>query len=85
MAIIAAGDEFVRPGTMLTRSKVVVEVQVNENGSTAKLKVLSAAAGYGFDDAAAKVVSRMRFRPGKISGRTVKMLVRLPIVFTLEN
>jgi periplasmic protein TonB len=69
----------------ITRSTVFVEVQVNDNGSVNKSKVLSANVGYGFDDAAVKVVTKMRFRPGKISGKPVKMLVRLPITFTLED
>ncbi|MFH0976252.1 MAG: energy transducer TonB [Spirochaetota bacterium] len=69
----------------ITRSTVIVEVQVNDNGSINKSKVLSANAGYGFDDAAMKVLAKMRFRPGKINGRPVKMLARLPIVFTLQD
>ncbi len=69
----------------INRSTVVVEVQVNENGSVNNFKVLSAASAYGFDEAANKVLSRMRFRPGKLNGRAVKMLARLPIVFTLQD
>ncbi len=69
----------------ITRSTVIVEVQVNDNGAINKSKVLSANAGYGFDDAAMKVLARMRFRPGKKSGKPVKMVVRLPIVFTLQD
>ncbi|MBN2403604.1 MAG: TonB family protein [Spirochaetes bacterium] len=69
----------------ITRNTVIVEVQVNENGSINSSKVISDSSSYGFDDAAMKVVARMRFRPGKVNGEPVKMLVRLPIVFTLEN
>lgn len=69
----------------ITRSTVLVEVQVDENGSVNNFKVLSAASVYGFDEAATKVISRMRFRPGKLNGRAVKMLARLPIVFSLQD
>jgi periplasmic protein TonB len=67
------------------RSTVVVEVQVNENGSVNNFRVLSAASAYGFDEAATKVISRIRFRPGKLNGKTVKMMTRLPIVFALSD
>jgi periplasmic protein TonB len=69
----------------ITRSTVLAEVQVNENGSVYNFKVLSAVSAYGFDDAAIKVLTRMRFRPGKINGKAVKMLARLPIVFSLQD
>jgi periplasmic protein TonB len=69
----------------ISRSTVLVEVQVNENGSINNYKVLSAISVYGFDAAAAKVLTRMRFRPGKINGKAVKMLARLPIVFSLQD
>jgi periplasmic protein TonB len=69
----------------ISRSTVLVEVQVNENGSINNFKVLKAASAYGFDEAAVKVIARMRFRPGKINGRAVKMLARLPIVFALQD
>jgi len=32
-----------------------------------------------------KVVARLKFRPGKVSGRAVKMLLRIPITFVLED
>ncbi|MFH0975733.1 MAG: energy transducer TonB [Spirochaetota bacterium] len=67
------------------RSTVLVEVQVNENGSVKNFRLLSAASVYGFDEAAVKVLSRMRFRPGKVNGRPVKMLARMPLVFALED
>ena len=67
------------------KSIVLAEVQVNENGSVNSFKVVSANSAYGFDNAAEKVLSRMKFRPGKIDGKPVKMLARLPIVFTLAG
>ncbi len=60
-------------------------MQVNEDGSINSAKIVSPPSGYGFDEAAMKVVARLRFRPGKVSGRTVKMLLRVPITFVLEN
>lgn len=69
----------------ISRSSVLVEVQVDENGSINNFKILSADSAYGFNDAAEKVLARMRFRPGKLNGNPVKMLARLPIVFALQD
>ncbi len=69
----------------ITRQTVVVEMQVNENGTIKSAKVASDAIGYGFEEAAMKVTQRLRFRPGKVKGRPVKMLVKLPILFKLED
>ncbi len=69
----------------ITRKTVVVQMQVNDDGSLKSAKIISPPSGYGFDEAAMKVLNRMRFRPGKIGGRPVKMVLRLPITFVLED
>ncbi|MBP7737396.1 MAG: energy transducer TonB [Spirochaetes bacterium] len=69
----------------ITKKTVLLQMQVNEDGSINSAKIVSPPSGYGFDEAAMKVVARLRFRPGKVSGRTVKMLLRVPITFVLEN
>ncbi|MBN2159361.1 MAG: energy transducer TonB [Spirochaetes bacterium] len=69
----------------ITRRTVLVQMQVNEDGTIKSAKIVSPPSGYGFDEAAMKVVGRLRFRPGKIGGRPVKMLMRLPITFVLED
>jgi len=69
----------------ITKKTVFLQMQVNEDGSINSAKIVSPPSGYGFDEAAMKVVARLRFRPGKISGRAVKMLLRVPITFVLED
>ncbi len=69
----------------ITRKTVLLQIQVNEDGSIRSAKVISPPSGFGFDEAAMKVVNRMRFRPGKIGGRAVKMLMQIPMTFVLEN
>lgn len=69
----------------ITKKTVLLQMQVNEDGSINSAKIVSPPSGYGFDEAAMKVVARLRFRPGKISGRAVKMLLRVPITFVLED
>jgi protein TonB len=64
---------------------VVIRIQVNENGSIKSTKIISPAAGYGFDEAAVKVVNKIRFRPGKSKGKPVKMSVDLPLKFEFED
>lgn len=69
----------------ITRKTVLLQIQVNEDGSVRSAKILSPPSGFGFDEAAMKVMQKMRFRPGKIGGRPVKMLVQQSITFVLEN
>lgn len=69
----------------ITRQTVVVQMQVNNDGTVKSAKVISGTVGYGFEEAAMKVAGRLRFRPGKIKGRPTKMLVKLPIMFKLED
>jgi periplasmic protein TonB len=69
----------------ITRKTVLFQMQVNEDGSIRSAKVISPPSGYGFDEAAMKVVQRMRFRAGKVGGKPVKMLLQLPMTFVLED
>ena len=39
----------------------------------------------GFDDAARKVMVQSLFRPGRVAGRAVKVLVSLPVDFTIKR
>lgn len=69
----------------IQRKTVLLQMQVNADGTINSAKIVSPPSGYGFDEAAMKVVARLRFRPGKISGKAVKMLMRVPITFVLED
>jgi periplasmic protein TonB len=39
----------------------------------------------GFDDAARRVMTQSLFRPGRVAGRAVKVLVSLPVDFTIKR
>jgi periplasmic protein TonB len=69
----------------ITQKVVVVRVQVDERGRLVTARVVSAKAGYGFDEAAIKIVNLAKFAPGYQKGRPVKMNHRLPITFLLED
>jgi periplasmic protein TonB len=62
-----------------------VRVQVDEKGNVARAQVISQRNGYGFEEAALRIVQVARFTPGYLKGRPVRMSHRLPISFVLEN
>ena len=68
----------------VTSKTVVLMVQVDADGRLITARVVSGKAGYGFNEAALKVVHRIRFSPGYVKGRPTKMVHRLPIQFVLE-
>jgi protein TonB len=63
----------------------MIHLQINEDGSTKSVRIVSPPAGYGFDEAAMKVIYKIRFKPGFVSGRPVKMFINLPITFVLVD
>ena len=63
---------------------VIVFIQVNENGKLQGCRLSSEPAGYGFDQAALKIMRLARFRPGIVGGRPVKMNNLIAIEFKLE-
>ena len=69
----------------ITEKQVILLVQVDETGKLISAKVVSGKAGFGFDEAAIKVVSLAKIYPGYIKGKPVKMAHRLPINFTLDE
>ena len=69
----------------ITTKTVLVQIQVNEDGSLKSARIISPPSGYGFDDAARKVVARIRFKPGRMGGKAVKMLLQLPLTFVLQD
>lgn len=64
---------------------VVVLVQIDENGNLMSSKIVSGKAGYGFDEAALKIIKLARFTPGYLNGKPVKMAHRVSINFTLDE
>jgi protein TonB len=69
----------------ITDKTVVVLVQIDEKGQLQGAKIVSGRAGYGFDEAAIKIVNLARFAPGYLKGKPVKMAHRLPINFELND
>ncbi|MBK8394797.1 MAG: energy transducer TonB [Leptospiraceae bacterium] len=69
----------------ITDKTVVVLVQIDETGALKSAKIASGKAGYGFDEAAIKIINLARFSPGYIAGKPVKMSHRVPINFTLDE
>ncbi|GBF50892.1 TonB protein [Leptospira ryugenii] len=69
----------------ISEKTVILMVQVNEDGTLESAKIVSGKAGYGFDEAALKIASRLRFSPGYVQGQPRKMAHRMPINFNLED
>ncbi len=69
----------------ITSKTVVVLIQVDESGQLQGQKIVSGKAGYGFDEAAMKVIRMARFSPGYNNGKPTKMSHRLPITFVLDE
>ena len=69
----------------ITSKTVVLVVQVDAQGKLVSAKIVSGKAGFGFDEAAMKIINLIRFSPGYIQGRPVKMNHRMPIFFSLED
>ena len=64
--------------------RVFVSFVVNTDGSLTDVQVLKGI-GFGCDEEALRVVQKMpRWRPGKQSGRAVRVKYNLPISFSLE-
>ena len=64
--------------------RVFVSFVVNTDGSLADVQVLKGI-GFGCDEEAMRVVQKMpHWRPGKQSGRAVRVKYNLPIAFSLE-
>ncbi|HVG45886.1 MAG TPA: TonB family protein [Longimicrobium sp.] len=64
---------------------VTVRMRVMENGTVdPESVVIENSTHDAFGDAAKRVVERMRFRPAKVGGRPVKVMVTLPVDFRLN-
>jgi protein TonB len=69
----------------IRRKTVILHMQIDEDGSIKSAKISSPPSGYGFDQAVMKVIHKIRFKPGRVDGKSVKMFMRLPITFVLED
>ncbi|PJZ52443.1 energy transducer TonB [Leptospira adleri] len=69
----------------IVSKQVIVIVQIDEQGNLQGAKVASGKAGFGFDEAAIKIVKMARWSPGYVQGRPTRMSHRVPISFNLED
>ncbi len=69
----------------ITSGTVIVQVQVDEKGNLKAARVVSGRSGYGFDEAALRVIHMARFSPGYVKGKPIKMNHRIPVRFVLEE
>ena len=53
----------------ITEKTVVILVQIDETGALKSAKIASGKAGYGFDEAAIKIINMARFSPGYVAGK----------------
>jgi periplasmic protein TonB len=67
-----------------TEGKVFVEFIVNKNGEPSELKIIRGI-GSGCDEEAMRVLSLVKWEPGKQRGKPVRVKMVLPISFQLSN
>jgi len=65
--------------------RVVLQVVVDTLGRAERAVTVVESSNRGFDAAALAYVRAARFRPGRVRGRAVRVLIRLPIDFTLQR
>ena len=67
------------------RGRVVLQVVVDTLGRAERAVTVVESSNRGFDAAALAYVRAARFRPGRVRSRAVRVLIRLPIDFTLRG
>jgi protein TonB len=82
-------ENIVYPETAIdegVEGTVEVVFAVDENGRVYTPSIKGGKAGYGLDEEATRVVSKMpTWNPGQIKGRNVKSYYSLPISFVINN
>jgi TonB family protein len=63
--------------------KVFVKVFVDEHGNVAGTKIMKSA-GEDFDEAAMTAIQKLKFTPGMVKGKAVKIILVIPIQFKLS-
>ena len=65
---------------------VQVQFVVDENGAVSDVKTLGNKLGYGLEEEAVNVVSKLpKWTPGKVKGKNVKTRLSVPITYKLES
>ena len=65
--------------------RVVLQVVIDTLGRAEPAARVVESSNRGFDGAALAYVRRALFRPGRVRGRAVRVLIRLPLEFTLRG
>jgi TonB family protein len=69
-----------------TEGTVMVQFAVDENGNISNVKTIGNKIGYGLEEEAVRVVSKMpKWIPGVVSGKNVKAWRTLPITYRFED
>ena len=65
---------------------VHVQFVVDKNGNISDVKTVGNKLGYGLDEEAVTVVSKLpKWTPGKVNGKNVKTRLTIPITYKLES
>jgi periplasmic protein TonB len=65
---------------------VTVQFAIDENGNVSNVKTIGNKLGYGLDEEAVRVISKMpKWIPGQVKGKNVKTWRTLPITYKLEE
>jgi protein TonB len=67
------------------QGRVVLQVVIDTLGRAERAAAVVESSNRGFDAAALAYVRGALFRPGRVRGRPVRVLIRLPIAFTLRG
>jgi TonB family protein len=67
------------------QGRVVVQVVIDTVGRAERAAAVVESSNRGFDAAALAYVRGALFRPGRVRGRAVRVLIRIPIDFTLRG
>lgn len=63
--------------------KVFLSTVIDESGNTTDIKVIKGA-GNGLDEAAVNALKGVKFTPGEVDGKKVKVKIVLPVMFKLK-
>jgi periplasmic protein TonB len=63
---------------------VILEADIDETGSVEEVRVVKPA-GFGFDEAAAKYIRESKFSPAYVGDRSVAVVMRIAVQFSLSD
>ena len=66
------------------QGELVVAIEILENGSVGRWKVMHSIGHRSLDEAAIKAVRAWRFEPGKLRGKAIVSCIQIPIRFRVD-